>query len=167
MITKTQRVTKDTKGTTDHMVSQSYIKSYPTIPFPNHLIEKGSQTACNRELGYHYSCTLCKCSALYPRVVISSLIVWLENLLFAILYTSFGVWPRDHCMPLQRLTLVRMSCFALGSPCWISHNTLRPLSQLLRFPLVGYHTISLGPSCTLRPCRYHHTSTAHPTRQTH
>jgi hypothetical protein len=47
----------------------------------------------------------------------------------------------------------------------MQHNTLKPLLQLLRFPLVGYHTISSGPSCTLRPCRYHQTSTAHPTRQ--
>ena len=45
-----------------------------------------------------------KLSALYPRVVISSLRGRLENLLFAILYTSFGVWPRDHYMPLQRFT---------------------------------------------------------------
>jgi hypothetical protein len=39
------------------------------------------------------------------------------------------------------------------------------LSQLLRFPLVGYHTISLGPSCTLCPCTHHHTSTTYPRRQ--
>ncbi len=43
-------------------------------------------------------------STLYPRVVISSLAKRLENHLFAILYTSFGVWPRDHYMPLQRST---------------------------------------------------------------
>jgi hypothetical protein len=41
-------------------------------------------------------------SALYPRIVISSLCGRLENHLFAILYTSFGVWLRDHYMPLQR-----------------------------------------------------------------
>jgi hypothetical protein len=57
-----------------------------------------------------------KVSALYPRVVISSLRGQRENLLFAILYTSSGVWPRDHYMPLQRLTLDRMSCFAIGFP---------------------------------------------------
>jgi hypothetical protein len=73
----------------------------------------------------------------------------LENLLFAILYTSFGVWPRDHYMPLQRLTLECMVSFVIGfpflditqypqapfavakvSPCWISHNILRPLFHL-------------------------------------
>jgi hypothetical protein len=32
--------------------------------------------------------------------VISSLAKRLENLLYAILYTSFGVWLRDHYMPL-------------------------------------------------------------------
>jgi hypothetical protein len=55
-------------------------------------------------------------SILYLHVVISSLIGQLENLLFATLYTSFGVWSRDHYMPLQRSTLVHMSCFAIGFP---------------------------------------------------
>jgi hypothetical protein len=43
------------------------------IPPHSHLIKRGPQTACNRKLSYHDSCTLCKGSALYPRVVISSL----------------------------------------------------------------------------------------------
>jgi hypothetical protein len=46
-----------------------------------------------------------KVSALYPQVVISSLVKRLENLLFAIFYTSFGVWPSDHYMLLQRFTM--------------------------------------------------------------
>jgi hypothetical protein len=73
----------------------------------------------------------------------------LENLLFAILYTSFGVWPTDHYMPLQRLTPDGLSCFAIGfpllgitqypqapfaiakvSPYWVSLCTLRPLLHL-------------------------------------
>jgi hypothetical protein len=41
-----------------------------------------------------------KVNALYSRVVISSLAKRLENLLFAIIYTFFGVWPGDHYMPL-------------------------------------------------------------------
>jgi hypothetical protein len=49
-----------------------------------------------------------KVSALYTRVVISSLRGRLENLLFAILYTSLGIWPRDHYMPLQMFTMGRM-----------------------------------------------------------
>jgi hypothetical protein len=57
-----------------------------------------------------------KVSVLYLCIVISLLIGRLENLHFPILYTSFGVWPRDHSMPLQRSTLDRMSCFALGCP---------------------------------------------------
>jgi hypothetical protein len=40
--------------------------------------------------------------------VISSLAKWLENLIFAIL-TPFGVWPRDHYMPLQKSTRVPAS----------------------------------------------------------
>jgi hypothetical protein len=86
---------------------------------------------------------------MYPRIVISSLAKRLENLLFAILYTSFGVWPKDHYMPLQRLTRDRLSYFAIGfpllgitlypqapfaiakvSPCWVSLCNLRPLLHL-------------------------------------
>jgi hypothetical protein len=82
-------------------------------------------------------------------------------------------------MPLQRLTPDRLSCFAIGfpllgitlypqapfaiakvSPCWISLCTLRPLSQLLRFLPVGYHSVPSDPSCTLRSCRYRYTSPA-------
>jgi hypothetical protein len=39
--------------------------------------------------------------------VISSLAKQLENLLFAILYTSFGVWPKDHYMLLQMFIIRR------------------------------------------------------------
>jgi hypothetical protein len=53
---------------------------------------------------------------LYPRVMMSSLIRRLENLFFAILYTFFGVWPRDHYMSLQMSTLDCMSYFAIGFP---------------------------------------------------
>jgi hypothetical protein len=49
---------------------------------------------------------------MYPHIVISSLIERLENIFFAILYTSFGVWPRDYYMPLQRFTMGRMSGLA-------------------------------------------------------
>jgi hypothetical protein len=47
--------------------------------------------------------------------VISSLAERLENLFFAILYNSFGVWPKDHYMPLQRST-VGVSHALLQSP---------------------------------------------------
>jgi hypothetical protein len=53
-----------------------------------------------------------KVSALYVCVVISSLAKRLENLLFAILYTSFGVWLKDHYMLLQRFTMGHMLGFA-------------------------------------------------------
>jgi hypothetical protein len=46
-----------------------------------------------------------KVSDLYPRVVISLLAKRLENFLFAILYTSLGVWTRDHYVSLQRFTM--------------------------------------------------------------
>jgi hypothetical protein len=42
---------------------------------------------------------------MYLQVVILSLAKWLENLILAIPYTSFGVWPRDHYMLLQKSTI--------------------------------------------------------------
>jgi hypothetical protein len=49
-----------------------------------------------------------KVSALYLRVVISSLAKRLEKPPFCHSYTSFGAWPRDHYMILQRFTMGRM-----------------------------------------------------------
>jgi hypothetical protein len=46
-----------------------------------------------------------KVSALHPWVVISSLAKRLEKPPFCHSYTSFGVWPRDHYMLLQRFTI--------------------------------------------------------------
>jgi hypothetical protein len=49
-----------------------------------------------------------KVSAPYPRVVILSLAKRLEKPTFYHSYTSFGVWPRDHYMLLQKFTMGRM-----------------------------------------------------------
>jgi hypothetical protein len=49
-----------------------------------------------------------KVSTLYTQVVISSLAKRLEKPHFCHSYTSFGVWPRDHYMSLQRFTIGRM-----------------------------------------------------------
>jgi hypothetical protein len=126
MITKTQR---------DHKAS---IKTRPKISHsqPNHLIERESHTTYNRMFGYHDSCTLYKGSALYQRVVISSLIGWLGNLPFAILYTSFGVWPRDHYMSLQWSTTG--VCHTL---LWFSKQTVPACSAKVSYTNV--------PSCTM------------------
>jgi hypothetical protein len=48
---------------------------------------------------------LAKASTMYPRVVISSQAKLLEKTHFCHSYTSFGVWPRDHYMLLQRFTM--------------------------------------------------------------
>jgi hypothetical protein len=75
---------------------------------------------------------------------------------------SFGVWPKDYYMLLQRSTVHYMSCFAIGfpllgtieyhqapftvakvSPYWVQQNTLMPLLHLAAS----------------------HTSPAHPTRK--
>jgi hypothetical protein len=67
-----------------------------------------------------------KVSTMYSRVVISSLAKRLENLLYAILHTSFGVWSKNHYMTLQRSTI------------GVCHALLRfppqPLLAMLRFP---------------------------------
>jgi hypothetical protein len=67
-----------------------------------------------------------KVSALYPRVVVSSLAKRLEKPPFYHSYTSFSAWPRDHYMTLQRFAMGRM----LGS-VEVVHHTI----TLLRFPV--------------------------------
>jgi hypothetical protein len=81
-----------------------------------------------------------KVSIMYPRVVISSLCGRLENLPFAILYTSFGVWPRDHYMPLQRFTIGRMPSLA---------KVVHGIIAMLRFPGVVRGTMT-----PLAPCGF-------------
>jgi hypothetical protein len=70
--------------------------------------------------------------ALYPWVVISSLRGRLESLLFAIHYTSFGVWPRDHYMSLQKFTMGCMPDLA---------KVVRGTKALLRFNGVVHGTM--------------------------
>jgi hypothetical protein len=118
MITKAQRDTKwsqslihkdaqrVTKGTKDHTIPQSYTKPYPTIPLPNHTLYSREDP---RPLVITSSTIMtvvhsAEVSTLYQCVVISLPVGGLENLHSAILYTSFGVWPSDHYMPLQRST---------------------------------------------------------------
>jgi hypothetical protein len=71
---------------------------------------------------------IAKVSALYPRVLISSLAKRLEKPPFCHSYTSFGVWPRDHYMSLPRFTMRRMLGLA---------KVLRNTIALLTFPVVG------------------------------
>jgi hypothetical protein len=89
--------------------SQRLDQNYP-IPIQSNLIEKGSHTSCNRELGCHDSCTLCKDSTMYPWVMISLLAKRLEKHTFCHSYTSSTVWSKDHYMSLQRST-TRVSVF--------------------------------------------------------
>jgi hypothetical protein len=82
-----------------------------------------------------------KVNTLYPRVVILSLAKRLEKPSFCHSYTFFGVWVRDHYMPLQIFTMNRMSSFA---------KVVRSTIALLRFPRVVMvprhllHRVSLG-----------------------
>jgi hypothetical protein len=84
---------------------------------------------------------IAKVSTLYPRVVISSLAKQLEKAPFYHSYTSFGAWPRDHYMSLQRFTMGRMPSFA---------KVVCSTIALLRFPSVvavpwpHLHHVSLG-----------------------
>jgi hypothetical protein len=69
-----------------------------------------------------------KVSALYPRVVISLVAKRLEKPPFCYPYTSFGAWPRDQYMLLQRFTMGHMLGLAK-----VVHSTI----ALLRFPVAG------------------------------
>jgi hypothetical protein len=71
---------------------------------------------------------IAKVSALYPRVLISSLAKRLEKPPFCHSYTSFGAGPGDHYMPLQRVTMGRMPSFA---------KVVRSTISLLRFLMAG------------------------------
>jgi hypothetical protein len=77
-------------------------------------------------------------STLYPRVVISLLAKWLEKSPFYHSYTSFGVWPRDHYMSLQRFTMCRMP--GLAKVVW---GTI----AMLRIP-----GVVCGTTTPLAPC---------------
>jgi hypothetical protein len=65
---------------------------------------------------------------MYPREVILSLAKRLEKPPFYHSYTSFGAWPRDHYMPLQRFTMGRMPGLA---------KVVRGTIAMLRFPVAG------------------------------
>jgi hypothetical protein len=79
-----------------------------------------------------------KISALYQRVVISSLAKRLEKPPFCHSYPFFGVWPRDHYMPLQRFPMGRMPGLA---------KVVRGTIAMLRFPTVVH-----GTTAPLAPC---------------
>jgi hypothetical protein len=79
-----------------------------------------------------------KVSTLYPWVVISSLAKQLEQPPFCHSYTLFGVWPRDHYMPLQRFTMGRMPGLAK-----VVYGTI----AMLRFP-----GVVRGTTAPLAPC---------------
>jgi hypothetical protein len=72
-----------------------------------------------------------KVSALYPRVLISSLAKRLEKPPFCYSYTSFGAWSRDHYMSLQR--------FTMGCSTWYHSNAKVSRGS------TRYH----DPSCTM------------------
>jgi hypothetical protein len=82
-----------------------------------------------------------KASTLYPRVVISSLAKRLEKTPFYHSYTSFGVWPRDQYMLLQRFTMGRMPGLA---------KVVRGTKAMLRFPGVVCSTTAPLALCEPR-----------------
>jgi hypothetical protein len=79
-----------------------------------------------------------KVSTIYQWVVISSLPKRLEKSPFCHSYTSFGVWPRDHYMPLQRFTICHMSGLA---------KIVRVTIAMLRIPRLVH-----GTTAPLAPC---------------
>ena len=75
-----------------------------------------------------------KVSTLYSRVVILSLAKWLEKPPFCHSYTSFGVRPRDHYMPLQRFT---MGCTPNSHS---SEQGTLPTASLISKQVIPYRT---------------------------
>jgi hypothetical protein len=94
------------------MLNRSYgttqARPKPSHFHPYHLVKRGSQTACNRKHDHHDSCTLYR--GKHPVPTSSDFIAAkrLEKPPFCHSYTSFGVWLRDHYMPLQRFAMGRM-----------------------------------------------------------
>jgi hypothetical protein len=81
-----------------------------------------------------------KVSVMYPRVI-SLLAKRLEKPSFCHSYTSFGAWPRDHYMPLQRYTMGRMPGLA---------KVVRGTIAMLRFPRVVRGTMTPLALCEPR-----------------
>jgi NADH:ubiquinone oxidoreductase subunit B-like Fe-S oxidoreductase len=79
-----------------------------------------------------------KVSALSSRVVISSLAKQLEKPPFFHSYTTFGVWPKDHYMPLQRFIVGCMPDLA---------KVVRGTIAMLRFPGVVRSTTTPFAPC--------------------
>jgi hypothetical protein len=86
-----------------------------------------------------------KVSTLYQRVVISSLAKRLSKPPFCHDYTSFGIWPKDHYMPLQRFTIGRMPSLA---------KVVCSTIALLRFSMEAWMSnyASSGTMTPLAPC---------------
>jgi hypothetical protein len=78
-----------------------------------------------------------KVSAPYPRVVIPLLANRLEPP-FCHSYTTFGVWPKDHYMPLQKFTMDRMPSLA---------NVVCGTIAMLRFLGLVHGTMAPLVSC--------------------
>jgi hypothetical protein len=104
-------------------------KPYPTIPFPNHTLYSREDprplvtTSSAIMIVVHFE----KISTLYPRIVISSLIRRLENLIFC--HFLHFLW----CMAqisLHAFTKINSRLYVL-----LYH----------RFPLLGYNTIPSSP----------------------
>jgi hypothetical protein len=99
----------------DHTNPHGLHQTNSNHPIPYHLLKSRSKTTCNRKHGYHDNCTLSKGSALYPRVVISSLAKQLENLLFVILTLPLVYVPEiTTCHYKDLLQELVMLCY--GSP---------------------------------------------------
>jgi hypothetical protein len=75
---------------------------------------------------------------MYPRVVISSLAKRLEKPPFCHSYSSFGAWPKDHYMSLQRFSMGHMLDLA---------KVVRGTIAMLRFS-----GVVCGTTTALAPC---------------
>jgi hypothetical protein len=80
----------------------------PSHSHPYHLVKEDPRPLVTASTTIMIVVHFANVSTRYPRVVISSLAKRLEKPPFCHSYTSFGVWPRDHYIPLQRFTMGHM-----------------------------------------------------------
>jgi hypothetical protein len=137
----------------DHKITYELLQNpFQPLHSQNHLISIGSQTTCNRELGYHDNCTLYK--GYYHVPTYSDFITfrWLVNIHVTMPAKAqshyHGVSPGDHYMPLQMFTTWACHAF-LPFPLTSGPASSAKVSPDLRLLL---HHVDPGHVLCLSPC---------------
>jgi hypothetical protein len=124
-----------TMGTKDHTVPQSYTKPYPTIPFPNYTLysREDQRPLVTASSAIMIVVLFANVSALYPRVVISSLNGWLEKPPFCHSLHFLSCMAQRSLHAITKVYYMSMPYFATDSP---SKAPLAVLSIPLQRPLL-------------------------------